>query len=104
MQFTTKNLEACTNSTERRVTYTDPAMPGLQLELLRKTKKFRFRYLWHGKQRSVVIGEFPSFSIDDARAKATEYKRLLADGIDPRGDVPAGVETLKKGGVASPEP
>ena len=84
MQFTTKNLEACTNSTERRVTYTDPAMPGLQLELLRKTKKFRFRYLWHGKQRSVVIGEFPSFSIDDARAKATEYKRLLADGIDPR--------------------
>ena len=84
MQFTTKNLEACNNSTERRITYTDPAMPGLQFELLRKTKKFRFRYLWHGRQRSVVIGEFPSFSIDDARAKATAYKRLLAEGIDPR--------------------
>lgn len=85
MQFTTKNLEACTNSSDhRRQTYTDPAMPGLQFELLRKTKKFRFRYLWHGKQRSVVIGEFPGFSINDARAKATEFKRLLADGIDPR--------------------
>lgn len=84
MQFTTKNLEACSNSMQRRITYTDPAIPGLQLELLRKTKKFRFRYVWHGKQRSVVIGEFPSFSINDARAKATEYKRLLAEGIDPR--------------------
>jgi len=85
VQFTTKNLEACTNSSDhRRQTYTDPAMPGLQLDLLRKTKKFRFRYLWHGKQRSVVIGEFPSFSINDARAKATEFKRLLAEGVDPR--------------------
>jgi hypothetical protein len=84
VQFTTKNLEACSNSMQRRITYTDPAIPGLQLELLRKTKKFRFRYVWHGKQRSVVIGEFPSFSINDARAKATEYKRLLAEGIDPR--------------------
>ncbi|WP_445811071.1 tyrosine-type recombinase/integrase [Yoonia sp.] len=85
MQFTTKNIETCTNSSDhRRLTYTDPAMPGLQLELLRKSKKFRFRYLWHSKQRSVVIGEFPSLSINDARAKATEFKRLLADGIDPR--------------------
>ena len=85
MQFTTKNLEACTNSSDhRRLTYTDPAMPGLQLELLRKTKKFRFRYLWHGQQRSAVIGEFPSFSINEARAKATEFKRLLAEGVDPR--------------------
>jgi len=75
VQFTTKNLEACTNSSDnRRLTYTDPAMPGLQLELLRKTKKFRFRYLWHGKQRSVVIGEFPSFSINDARAKGNRSK------------------------------
>ena len=85
MHFTTKNLEQCSRlPNQLRRTFTDPSMPGLQFEVLRKAKQFRFRYLWHGRQRSIVIGPFPSFSLNDARAKCVEFKRSLAEGCDPR--------------------
>jgi len=42
------------------------------------------RYLWHGRKRAIAIGRFPEVDLNTAREIATDYKRLLSQGIDPK--------------------
>jgi integrase len=48
-----------------------------------KTKSWVLRYTLAGKSREMGLGAFPTFSLADARERATAARKLLADGIDP---------------------
>lgn len=58
---------------------------GLQL-LVRVTgnKTWISAYRWQGKQQTVVIGNYPAVSLQQARSRNLEIKQLLANGINPR--------------------
>ena len=45
-------------------------------------KTFIFRYSHHGRANNISLGKYPATTLKAARAKAAEYKSLLADGIN----------------------
>lgn len=47
------------------------------------TKSWLYRYMLNGKARMMGLGRFPDFSLEEARAKARECRKLLTDGRDP---------------------
>ncbi|MFA5040191.1 MAG: integrase arm-type DNA-binding domain-containing protein [Bdellovibrionales bacterium] len=57
---------------------------GLYLRVKPNGGKFWvLRYTLHGKAREMGLGAFPTASLSNARTKATEWKKLLAEGKDP---------------------
>ena len=74
-------------SASRETEYSDSACTGLRVLVNRKGfKRFLFRYNYQGKKRSLMIGELGAFDVKDARLKAYEFKRLLAEGLDPKSE------------------
>jgi integrase len=72
-------------SASRETEYSDSACTGLRVIVNRKgIKRFLFRYNYEGKKRSLMIGELGAFDVKDARLKAYGFKRLLAEGVDPK--------------------
>ena len=57
---------------------------GLVLHVEGESRRWRFRYTREGQTRYVLIGAYPDRKLTEARAKAAECRRLLADGIDPK--------------------
>lgn len=47
-------------------------------------KRFEFIYSWAGKRRILHLGNYPSVSLAEARAKFNEATLQLAKGLDPR--------------------
>ena len=47
------------------------------------SKLWRLAYRFGGKQKTLAIGVYPTFTLKAAREKREEAKRLLANGIDP---------------------
>ncbi len=47
------------------------------------SKRWVFRKLIDGKDKVLFIGDYPSISLDDARAKAIELNREISNGGDP---------------------
>ena len=65
--------------------YWDGKTPGLGLRVTSSgAKSYIFETRLHGKTVRLTIGDIRSWSIGQAQAKATEYKRLTDQGIDPR--------------------
>lgn len=46
-------------------------------------KLWRFKYRYDGKEKLLAIGTYPEISLDKARQKRDESRKLIADGIDP---------------------
>jgi hypothetical protein len=46
-------------------------------------KLWRFDYRFGGKRKTLAFGAYPHVSLGQARARLTEAKRLLAEGIAP---------------------
>jgi len=46
-------------------------------------KSWVFRFQLDGRRRDMGLGPFPDISLSDARARATERRKLRHDGIDP---------------------
>ncbi len=64
--------------------YRDAEVSGLCLSVGRSGKKhFHCRYRFRGKKRNLVLGDFPSVSIKEARDRVHEAKAAIARGIDP---------------------
>jgi len=42
-----------------------------------------FRFSRHGKDRWMGIGQYPTVTLSNARVRATEARRLIADDVDP---------------------
>ncbi len=60
------------------------AVPGLFL-LTNPTgsKLWRLRFWLHGKERLLALGAYPERGLAEARARALDARKLIADGIDP---------------------
>ncbi|MEO7065758.1 MAG: integrase arm-type DNA-binding domain-containing protein [Rhodanobacter sp.] len=57
---------------------------GLYLEVSSAgSKLWRFKYHFEGKEKRLALGVFPSTSLQTARHKRDEARKLLVDGIDP---------------------
>jgi len=46
-------------------------------------KLWRFRYKLAGKEKVLALGQYPTVSLKEARAKRDDARRLLSDGSDP---------------------
>ena len=46
-------------------------------------KYWRLAYRWHGKQRTLALGVYPTVGLMEARAARGDAKRGLAASIDP---------------------
>src|SRR5215469_8109009 len=47
------------------------------------SKSWVYRFSLHGRAREMGLGSFGAVSLQDARAKASECRRLRGEGIDP---------------------
>ena len=47
------------------------------------TKSWIYRFMLDGRQRDMGLGSFPTIGLADARIKASTYRKLKQDGIDP---------------------
>lgn len=57
---------------------------GLYLQVSQGgSKSWILRYVLDGKAREMGLGSLVTFSLADARMRATEQRKLIADGIDP---------------------
>lgn len=57
---------------------------GLYLYVPASGKKvWQLRYKIAGKEKVLTVGKYPYMSLQDARDRAHEAKKLIADGIDP---------------------
>lgn len=58
---------------------------GLYLQVVESgARTWLFRYMLNGKQRWIGLGSALNVRLAEAREKALEYRRLHADGIDPK--------------------
>lgn len=58
---------------------------GLYLQVTETlSRSWLFRYKWHGKTNRIGLGATHAVSLKEARAKAAECRRMLADDINPR--------------------
>lgn len=70
---------------------------GLFVDVMPSGKKvFRLAYRSLGKQRTMVIGEYPTVRLADARLRAAEVKSSLRSGVDPKLEGDAEMEGPKK--------
>lgn len=67
---------------------------GLHLLITPTSKLWRLAYRFDGKQKTLAIGQYPVFSLTDARKHRDEAKRLLIDNIDPSSAKRAKKQTL----------
>lgn len=47
------------------------------------SKLWRMNYRFFGKQKTLAIGAYPEIGLQEARQRAAEARKLLAQGIDP---------------------
>lgn len=65
--------------------YAEGSVRGLYLQVQPPgTKYWLLCYKLDGKQRHIGIGPYPTVSLKDARDKGLEYRRQLANGVDPK--------------------
>jgi hypothetical protein len=73
----------------KRIDYSDSQIPGLGVRVNDKGRRtFVFYQRFPGSSGAVhnsrrALGVYPSMSLAEARAKATEWRRLIGQGIDP---------------------
>src|SRR5262245_41563402 len=78
-------LQKLTDSKLKRITEDGLHSDGgnLHFRVTGKARSWVFRYTLNGRTRDAGLGRWPDRSLAEARAKATEGRKLLLDGIDP---------------------
>ncbi len=46
-------------------------------------KRWRLKYRHGGKEKLLAMGEYPAVTLAEARARAAQARKLIADGLDP---------------------
>lgn len=81
MPLTDKAIRAATHA-EKTIRLFDAG--GLYLELAPNGGKWwRFKYRYANKEKRVSLGVYPEVSLKDARDRRDEYRKLLANRVDP---------------------
>ncbi|MEC8066470.1 MAG: integrase arm-type DNA-binding domain-containing protein [Pseudomonadota bacterium] len=76
----------CKNAKPKEKAYKLSDAGGLYLFISKagnKIWRMKYRFPKGGKEKVLVIGEYPLISLSEAREKQMEAKKLLADNIDP---------------------
>ena len=60
-----------------------PDLYGMYLLVTRTGKYWRMNYRHAGKQKTLALGVYPRVSLAQARRKAEDARKALAEGIDP---------------------
>ncbi len=77
----------CEGATPKEKDYTLTDGDGLILNVrVNGRKVWEFRYRLVGKQKRLILGEFPSVSLKQARTMRTKARKTLDAGGDPRDD------------------
>ena len=77
--------------------YTDAIAMGLHLWVKDNNKRYWiYRYTMGGKQKNIGLGSYPNVTLADARIKAIEAKRMVANGIDPKPQKKSKIEPEKR--------
>ena len=57
---------------------------GLHIEITPKGQKWwRYKYLYHGKEKRISLGVYPEITLKEARERHIEQRLALSKGIDP---------------------
>ena len=86
MNLTDRFVQGAKAIDGKRTDYPDDKRKGLMIRVTPNDSKswsLRYRRKSDGKRRRVTIGEYPTFSLSDARAKANEIMVEVAQGKDP---------------------
>ena len=76
---------------------------GLYLLVVPKGGRYwRYNYRFYGKQKTLAFGIYPDVSLDKARARHQEARRLLAAGVDPSLKKQEWLSALVSGSEQSP--
>jgi len=83
-RLTVSRIEGLAPETAR-YELTDPAVAGLQLRIEPTgAKSWILRYYWRGRRVRLSLGNYPEVSQRSAHEAASNARKLLEDGIDPR--------------------
>ncbi len=90
----------------RESPYSESDSGGLYIEVTPQgAKSWKLRYRLGGKQEKAILGEYPAFSLADARSWREDCKALVARGLSPAGlkrgdaiqeDLPENVRALAR--------
>lgn len=84
-RFSHKSIENLPTPTEKPTEYSDQVAVGLRVYVgTTGAKRWRYRYRFEGKPGVMVLGKFPSMSLEKARTLAREKEAMITDGIDPK--------------------
>ena len=57
---------------------------GLYLLITQKgTKLWRYKYTYHGREKKLSFGAYPTITLKDARRMRDDARRKIIDGMDP---------------------
>lgn len=72
------------DGTETTKTYKVFDEKGLYVEVTPKgARRWRFKYRIHDKEKLLSLGTYPEISLKEAREKRDEFRKLVAQGVDP---------------------
>lgn len=82
--FIKKKLESLPVPEKGYKTYSDTTEKGLKIYITANgTKTFFVRKMVNGRDERIIIGDFPTLSIKNARSKAQAIKLQIAENINP---------------------
>lgn len=85
LRFSHKAIENLPTPSEKPAEYSDQIAVGLRIYVgTSGAKRWRYRYRFEGKAGVIVLGKFPSMSLEKARTLAREKEAMIGDGIDPK--------------------
>jgi integrase len=71
------------NAKPRKRPYALTDRDGVELLVSAKTKRWRYRYWFNGKQHRKTFGRYPDMSLRGAHKTAAKFRTLLYTGVDP---------------------
>lgn len=83
MPFTDKKISALST---RKIRYEvpEPGRTGLAIRISpHGIKSWAYRYRFHGEQKRMIFGTYPTLGLADVRLKLAEAQKQLMDGRDP---------------------
>lgn len=85
-KFTRKSLDALLpDPSGASCEYSDTEVAGLRiLQNALNRKTWLLRYSFHGRKRSMKLGEYPGIDVAEARVLASEARAQIARGVDPQ--------------------
>ena len=85
LKFTDQWIRSIKTNAEQEQHFGDIACKGLSLKVTKNgVKSFSYTFRLGCKTGRVTLGRYPDVALANARERVEEFRKLVADGIDPR--------------------